>query len=118
MGLIKMTIVTNTPDEGDDVLPCLSVGLSTDVVDFVEDHIPDHDDDNGVDASSLNHIPQTLGPSIAVWAEQEDLQTFRHSDEDLAVEGVLLEVSGVDALDNAAGGQVHLPLAEPCTNCG
>jgi len=89
------------PDEGDDVLPCLSVRLSTDVVDFVEDH-----------------IPQTLGPRIAVWAEQEDLQTFRHSDEDLAVEGVLLEVPGVDALDNAAGGQVHLPLAEPCTNCG
>ena len=53
VGLIKMTIVTNTPDEGDDVLPCLSVGLSTDVVHFVEDHIPDHDDDNGVDVSSL-----------------------------------------------------------------
>ena len=48
-----MTIVINTPDEGDDVLPCLSVGLSTDVVDFVEDHIPDHGDDDGVDASGF-----------------------------------------------------------------
>ena len=53
-GLIKMAIVINTPDEGDDVLPCLSVGLSTDVVHFVEDHIPDHEyDDNGVDVSGF-----------------------------------------------------------------
>ena len=51
VGLIKMTI--DTPDEGDDVLPCLSAGLSTDVVDFVEDHIPDHRDDNGVDVSGF-----------------------------------------------------------------
>ena len=48
-----MTIVNNKPDEGDDVLPCLSAGLSTDVVDFIEDHIPDHGDDNGVDVSGF-----------------------------------------------------------------
>ena len=53
VGLIKMTIVINTPDEGDDVLPCLSAGLSTDVVDFVEDHIPVHGDDNGIDVSGF-----------------------------------------------------------------
>ena len=51
--MIKMTIVINTPDEGDDVLPSLSVGLSTDVVDFVEDHIPGHGDDNGIDVSGF-----------------------------------------------------------------
>ena len=59
VGLIQMTIVNNTPDEGDNVLPCLSVGLSTDVVHFVEDHIPGHDDDSGVDASSLKSIINT-----------------------------------------------------------
>ena len=53
VGLIKMTIVNNAPNEGYDVLPCLSAGLSTDVVDFVEDHIPNHGDDDSVDASGF-----------------------------------------------------------------
>jgi len=90
-----------TTDQSDDVLPSLSTRFGANVVNFVEDH-----------------ISQTFSPGIPLGAEEENLQALGHSDKDLTVEGVLLEVPGVDALHHSARWKVHLSFAEPCAHCG